>query len=255
MPIKDADPDALSLDAAFKEAMEAPAKPREAPPPPEIDQDAPHGRDDDGNPLAPFGLTKDGKVRRSAAGRPAKDARPRTGPVPPPEPPGKPGPPAPPADYSRALDELADAIWLALNGVAMAGPHVPVVGRFIPEEKLQAQAYVLSLNKPRLCKAMQVAAEHNAGAARTCAKLAQGDITWVITAGALVMPFFAQSAAVFKGDEALASFGEEATVKNLAASNKVLMDSYVAQMQVLAEQEEARIQAEMAETNGQPVHA
>lgn len=37
-------------------------------------EDAPHGRDANGKPLAPFGYTKTGKVRKSKAGRPPKAA-------------------------------------------------------------------------------------------------------------------------------------------------------------------------------------
>lgn len=58
MAVKAADPDAINLDEAFREAMSAPAKPREVAAPPELDREAPHGRDDDGKPLAPFGWTK-----------------------------------------------------------------------------------------------------------------------------------------------------------------------------------------------------
>jgi hypothetical protein len=77
MPVKEADPRAQELDEAFAAAMSGPARPREAPPPPEVDRDAPHGRDEDGTPKAPYGLTRDGRPKLTAAGRKAKNDQPR----------------------------------------------------------------------------------------------------------------------------------------------------------------------------------
>src|SRR5579859_8301224 len=58
--------------------------------PPDVDADAPHGRDDAGQPLAPFGRNKDGSVRRTRAGRKPKEDQARTGPAAPAAPePGK----------------------------------------------------------------------------------------------------------------------------------------------------------------------
>jgi hypothetical protein len=78
-PVKNADPEAKSLDDAFTAAMGVTARPREPAAPTDIDPDAPFGKDSAGAAIAPYGLTKDGKVRRSNAGRRSKDDMPRIG--------------------------------------------------------------------------------------------------------------------------------------------------------------------------------
>src|SRR6266568_4553308 len=69
MTVAQADPRAQALDEAFAGAMGAAPKPKEPPAPPETDRDAPHGRGEDGEPLAPYGLTRDGRPKLSPAGR------------------------------------------------------------------------------------------------------------------------------------------------------------------------------------------
>lgn len=125
MPVPDADPQAAELDDAFSKAMDGPAKPREPGPPPEVDNDAPFGREDDGSPKAPYGFNKDGKVRRTAAGRRAKDddGRARTGPPEPKDTKAAPGPPPAGRDasyYEKGLDEVAGQLWLLVGFVSPA---------------------------------------------------------------------------------------------------------------------------------------
>jgi hypothetical protein len=237
MPVKDADPKAAELDDAFRAAMNGPAKPREAGPPPEIDPDAPHGRDEAGEPLAPHGHNKDGSVRKSAAGRRAKDDQARTGTVIPPGEKPKGGRAMPePADYTEALSDLGDAVWFGITGLSMVGPRIPLVGKFLSKDKLAAEAYVWQSNKPALVKAAQIGARHNVAIAIRCAKLSDGEMTWVLMAGACLMPFLAQTAAVFGGDEALAKMNPDASLERLAGLNKNLMDSAMEQLkQQLAE--------------------
>jgi hypothetical protein len=237
MPVKDADPQAAELDGAFRAAMDGPAKPREAAPPPEIEPDAPHGRDDQGVPLAPHGHNKDGSVRKSAAGRRSKDDQARTGTVIPPGEQPKGGRAMPePADYTGVLSELHDALWFGFTGLGMVGPRIPVVGRFLDGKKLAAEAYVWRSNKPALVKAAQIGAGHNPAIAVRCAKLADGEMTWVVMAGFCLMPFLAQSAAVFSGDEALAKMNAEASLERLAGLNQGEMDAAMEQLkQQLAE--------------------
>jgi hypothetical protein len=256
--VKTADPSALELDEVFKAAMEGPAKPRVADAPAEIDRDAPHGRDDEGAPLAPYGWTKpvkkgDSSRPRLTRGRPSKDDEARTGTIIPPSQPDK-GKPAADldADYSEGLGELADALWFGLTGLGMFGSKIPIVGRFLPEEKLAAEAYVFRANKDKLCGALSLSAKHNASAARFCARATQGEVTWVATAAFMVMPFAGQTAAVLRG----AQLGEreveadDGTITRapidtafLAQQNSVAVDQFVADMQAAAQAQQAEVSA------------
>jgi hypothetical protein len=259
--VKTADPNALELDEVFKAAMEGPAKPRVADPPGEIDRDAPHGRGDDGAPLAPYGWTKPAKKGepsrpRLTRGRPSKDDEARTGTVIPPKSGGqnKKVEADLEADYSEGLGELADAIWFGLTGLGMFGSKIPIVGRFLPEQKLAAEAYVFRANKDKLCGALSLSARHNASAARFCAKATQGEVTWVATAAFMVMPFAGQTAAVLRG----AQLGErevqadDGTITRapidtafLAEQNGVAIDQFVAHMQEQAQAQQAEASASL----------
>jgi hypothetical protein len=262
MAVKTADPAALELDAVFKAAMEGPAKPRTAEAPSEADKDAPHGRDEDGNALAPFGWTKPQRKHevsrpRLTRGRPTKDDEARTGTIIRPPADTKPRPPADlDADYAPGLSELADALWFGLTGVGMLGPKIPVIGRFIPEHKIAAEAYVFRAHKDKLCGALSLSAKHNASAARFCEKATQGEVTWVAMAAFMVMPFAVHTAAILRGGDALSVLGEHevqaedgtvASVPNtlefLAEQNQAAVDSFVANMEAMAKAQQAEANA------------
>lgn len=258
MAVGTADPGAIDLNEAFRQAMEQDPKPRSvASDPPDVDREAPFGRDDDGQPKAPYGLNKDGSIRRAAGGRGAADARARVGVVIPPDKTkgdGKKGgkgkaEPDHNADYSGPLMEACQAIWLGLTGLSMVGPGIPVVGKFLNGDKIGAEAAIFAEQTPAICRSLQIAAKHNAGAARFCAKLASGEVTWVAMAGFSIMPFFVQTSAVLRGDKALAEMDETGTVTLKAlneknqADMKLFMESTMAQMQVLAEAEAAAASA------------
>lgn len=254
--VKEADADAQALDDAFAAAMEAPARPREPSAPPEVDNDAPHGRDENGQPLAPYGLTKDGKPRRSAAGRRAKDDQPRTAPAGsgtgagPGETPGV-SAPASTRDYTGPLSEFADAVWFVGSALGKGGSALPLVGQYIPERKVAAQAGVFKAYKANLVSAVNTAAQHNARAARFAARIETGDITWVAMCAFMTMPFLTMSAAIWKGDKALAAAGVQGGVQALAAANDTQLDAYMAevsaQMDALAKQAQAEAMAQLEE--------
>lgn len=238
MPVKEADPDAQALDAAFATAMDAPAKPREPGPPPEIDPAAPHGRDPEtGEPLAPFGLTKDGVPRKSAAGRRSADDKPRTTDALPGNSDGKPGVPVPARDYTKTLSEFADACWFMGSALGKGGSAIPFVGKYIPEQKVAAQAGVFRAFKPQLVGAVNIAAQHNARAARFAASIETGELTWVVMSGFMIMPFLTASAAIWKGGDALAQAGM-LSVDELAKKNDEQLEEFLAnvnaQMEALA---------------------
>ena len=230
MPVKAADPDAAPLDAAFAAAMGAAPKPKEPAAPPEIDPDAPHGRDDQGEPLAPYGLTKDGKVRRSAAGRrPAADDKPRTAPAAaaPAASDGKPA--AAPKDYSGTLAETADGVWLCLTAAGQFGPRLPLLGKHLPGPKLAASAFVVHESRPRLVAAMALAAEHNTKARLWCERLDTGNATWLLAFAALALPVAGAMAAVWQGDGELKK-REMLPLAEMAGKNETLLDEYMASL-------------------------
>lgn len=262
MPVKDADPGAQELTEAFAAAMSGPARPREAAAPPEIDPDAPHGRDEAGAPLAPFGLTKDGKPRRNNAGRKAKEDAPRTTSAPPADETKKPkdtDTPPPVADFSEPLGELHDAIWLGISGLSMIGPRIPVVGKKLDGQKIAAEGYIWRQNRAHLIKAAQITADHNDAARARLARLAAGNSTWVLMAGFTLMPFVAQTAAVLAGDTALQEMNPGASVKRLADLNRdewnEAMEDMRAQAVAMAAEAGFDTAASAPEANGQTVYA
>jgi hypothetical protein len=252
-PVKAADPAAQSLDAAFASAMmDAPPKPREPAPPDEIDPDAPFGRDDAGVANAPHGLTKEGKPRRSAAGRKPKDEQPRTAAAV--EGTAGPGHEADAVeghDYTSALAEFGDAVWFGLSALGKGGSAIPLIGKRIPERKVAAQAQVFASFKPNLVKAVNLAAQHNRKAARFAAGIETGDITWVAMVGFMVMPFMTMSAAIWQGDEALAR-AELPSIAQLGAKNDEQLDAYLKNISDQMEALQAQINAEaLAAINAQ----
>lgn len=249
MPVKEADPGAQELTAAFGAAMGATPAPREPDAPPEIDPEAPHGRDEAGEPLAPYGHTKDGRVRKSAAGRRARDAddKPRTGNVVPPATGGTPaaaGAEVAEHDYRPSLTELGDAGWIALSAIGIAGPAIPIVGKWIPTDKISAQAALLRFHKDNLVGAINIAAQHNGRAAAWAAKIESGQATWVIMAGFMIMPFVTHSAALWKGAEAMAEAGLPAAAE-LAQINAANVAAYMQEMTSSVAEAEAAAAEEM----------
>lgn len=258
MPVKEADPEARSLDEAFADAMGTPPRPREPGPPVDVDPEAPFGRDDQGAPLAPFGLTKDGKPRRSNAGRkPAKDDTARLATAA--EVSAATAASAAPGpvmtirhDYTGPLAEFADTVWFGLSALGKGGSAIPLIGKWIPERKVAAEAYVFRTYKPNLVRGVNIAAQHNARAARFAAAIETGDITWALTVGLLVMPFLTASAAIWKDSEKTPAMAasELPSVAELAERNDKQLDEYLAQLsaqlEVLAAAEEAAAEAELA---------
>lgn len=233
MPVKEADPAAQSLDAAFAQAMGAPARPKEPKAPPAIDPEAPHGRDDQGVPLEPFGRTKEGKIRLSAAGRKPKEDQPRVG-KPEPEPAKGGGSKLEPHDFTEGIGDTFDSIWV---GLTFAGElpleklpladKIPIgKGRKLAEalagagEKIQAQAMLLKSNSEQLAGALNIAANNSPRARRFAERLEGGDATWAIMCGAMLLPFVTQSRMLWSG---------ELKAAELAEANKQTFQTWTAQ--------------------------
>jgi hypothetical protein len=246
-PVKAADPRAAELDSAFAAAMAGPSKPKEAAAPPEIDRDAPHGRDEAGAPLEPHGRNKDGSIRRSAAGRKAKDDQARTAPAgdhtPAAPGAGKPAPPEP-ADFSAGLMDFAEAAWFGGSVVAKVGPRLPLVGRLVPGQKIAATMAVFDSQRPSLCMALNLAAQHDARARRLAVKLAEGEASWALTCMFMVAPFTSAVAAVWQGDKALAE-REMPALAELVQANEDALDRMFSR--ISDQMEAARVQVQAAQ--------
>lgn len=229
MAIPDSDPRAKELDAAFEAAANGEPKPRaEAKTPGEVDREAPHGREDDGTPKTPFGTTKDGRPRLTASGRRPKDEQARIADGAPAEtnPPAKPEP----HDYAPDLDALGDTVWLGMSFAARVAPKIPILSKFIPGEKLGAEAFVFAETKPRLVAAVNLAAQHNAKAASFCKKLEGGDGLWALSVMFMLAPVVTIAAVVWKGDETELKEAELPSLAEMAKRNDTKMDQMIAKI-------------------------
>lgn len=261
MPIPEAHPDAVKLDEAFAAAMNTPGKPREPGPPPEVDNDAPFGRDDAGTALAPFGLTKDGKPKKSPAGRkPAAEEKARVGETPAHDT-GKKGEPAAlatPVKYAPDIAETLEVFWLGGTVIGQVGPDLPVVGRFLPDgDKMQAQAAVILLYKDNISGALDICAQHNDSARRLAEKLAGGGAGWALNAAFMMLPVISTSLKVWGKEEVELDPETQEPIptlaEKLAEQNRASFAEY---MENLARKAQEAAAAQQESPNGsQPVAA
>jgi len=237
MAVSAADPEATELDAAWAAAQNAPAKPKEPRAPAPVDHEAPHGRDDEGAPLAPHGYTADGRPRKTAAGRRPKNERARVGRGADPAPAGDTGgggqgaKPAP-HNYVPAISETADAAWMVMSVGGKVGPELPIVGRLIPGRKIAAQAAVFKAHRDGIIGALQYASAHNATAAKWAQRMERGEISWALMFGFMVMPFVLQSATMWQDTEknpALAK-AEMPSLDELAKKNEQDLEQFLSVM-------------------------
>jgi hypothetical protein len=259
--IPKADPNAVSLDDAFQQAMAGPSKPTGEPgSPPPVDVDAPFGRDASGKPIAKYGLTRAGKPRRTpggsrGGGTPAgqrvvtvdvlgTESKAQAEGSKPPQP-DKPKPA--PKDYSSDLSDFANAIWFGQTAIAsLSGglSKIPVVGKFIPsEDRMNAQAALFRTQTPQLVAAINMAAQNNAKARKFAESIAGGEATWVLMAGFLAMPFVAQTAFLWQGTLEAHEMPSE---HELAKHNQGLMSEFMASMSAQMEAAVREAQAQQA---------
>jgi hypothetical protein len=239
--LTDADPKARELDEAFAAAMSGPAKPRSEPvTPPEIDPEAPFGRDEQGQPIAKYGYRNDGTIRRTGAGRKSRDApdRARVDEHPAAAVAGQ----AEQDDggYTAGLVGTAQGAWLCLTAASKLPLGRLRVGRYgLPADagpRMAAQAYLLDQSKVQLAMALNTAAQHNARARAWARKLASEDATWMLTVASLAGPFTASSIELWKsapgdGDQAQAQARAEA-IGRMSAANEEIMETIKAQFEL-----------------------
>jgi hypothetical protein len=251
MPVSSAHPDAVKLDEAFAAAMDTPGKPREPGPPPEVDKAAPFGRGEDGEPLAPFGRRRDGKPKLSNGGRKPSEDRARVGAAPGAqghkEAPGKlSAAVSEPRRYAPAIAETLEVFWLGGTVIGQAGSDLPAVGKFIPGDKLQAQAAVVLTYKNNIASALDLCAQHNESARRLAEKLSTGNAGWALNAMFMMLPVIGTSLRIWGKEERQVDPETQVEIptmaEQLAAQNR---ESFQAYMADLAEQ--AKVAAVMAQ--------
>lgn len=216
-----------AVDAALGDALrqDAAASPPEHAAPPRaeaVDPDAPHGRDDAGTPLAPYGMNKKTKRPNLKPGGPGRghksDDKPR---VTDPGTSGTAGPanaasgqqkPAGP-DYSEDLAGLGYSIWMGAS--AVRGGKLPLVK--IPVPDLRPYAYVWEDQLPRGVAAWNAAAQQNATVRGWVQKLAgEGSWQWVIGVGIWGANFLA-GCQELRADKELAGKAAAANDQNIKA--------------------------------------
>lgn len=250
--VREASPDALTIDEAMKAAMNGTPAPAEAPPPPDVDRDAPHGRDEDGTPLAPYGYRKDGIPKKAPQGRPQKTDQARTAPPAqlPEKAEQKKGPAKPGAAYGPSLDEFGDALWMGGSVLATVGPKLPLVGKYVPAQRVGAASHVFKRHKPRLVAAMCVAADHSQRARRLAERIDTGDATWAVIVGMLVLPCVQELALVMRGDNALAEANYPALAE-LAEENEKNLNDYMQKLGAMMREQADALAAQMDAAEGE----
>lgn len=256
MAVEQADPRAVALDTAFAEAMGATPKPKEPGPPPEVDRDAPHGRDEaTGEPLAPYGKTRDGRPKLSPAGRKPRDPDDKARLAK--EGQAQAAAPAKPAsvqlephDFAGPLMDAGETIWFGGSILAKVGPQIPVLGKFVPARKLAATMAVFDAERPRLAAALNLAAQHDARARKLAERLASGDAGWALTCMFMVVPFTSTVAAVWQTTDQNNVLAERELpgLDDLAAANEAALDRMFTKIseQMAAAQAAAAAQSELA---------
>lgn len=215
---------ALDVEEAFRSALERDADlpPADIPAPPRksviVDPDAPHGRAGNGEPNAPFGLNKKtGKPNLRKPGKPPKDDAPRVQASSASPAPGT--SPAAQRDYTQAVSDLTDGVWMLMSSAPVPLPALKV--------RIQAQAALISGNKPGIVKGVSLIAANNDPVAKGIDRLTSGGASWILPAMFALGPLVAQSVQVWRSPAE--------AITPLAASNEAAWDGTVKAMMAAAE--------------------
>lgn len=229
--------DDIPADAAFAAAMAAPepsSQPDYPAPRRRKDPDFPFGKNEDGSPVAPYGIGNNGKPRQNPPGPGrggAKHEKSRTQQAPA----GKsaPVPVGPARDYTADLLDFEDGLWVAMAAVPPT----------------QAQATILKANREQMAAGLNLSAQHNPMVRRGVEYLCS-DAGWMINAATMVAPFLLQSAALWFRPAALEQMGT--SKDELAATAKKDFEDFIAEQQkslaetLRAQREELAAEAALA---------
>jgi len=207
--VDDAFAAALAADAGRGAPDDVPAPPRN-----ERDPEAPHGRDSDGFPLAPFGVKPDGKprLREPGPGRPKAEDKARVTTSAPAV--KATGAKTAGADYTDDLLGLGTAVWLGVSSVKG--------GRLGPVRLPDCRPYaaVWKSQMPQMAAAWNAAAQQNATIRGAVEKFSgEGSMTWIV--GVAVV-----SAGLVSSVAQLAKAPQEVR-DQFAAANDELIQDYV----------------------------
>lgn len=234
-------PPADPVGGAFEQALRADARAAEtgqAPAPPRIsassDPDAPHGRDDAGKPLAPFGFVKGTerpRIKPAGPGRGGKDDAPRTTTAPAVQA-GRSGKVIPPGslpDFREDLAGLGTSVWIA---AAMLPPTRPY-------------AYLFHQSLPGMVDAWNAAAQQNAAVRAQVEKWAgEGSYGWVLRVSIVTVPFVVGCVQLASTPKDPAAAAERKRVRaELADMAKAELDQYISEQMAPDEDPEQQGQA------------
>lgn len=220
-PVPPADPVGGAFEAALRADASAVAA-GQAPAPPRItsssDPEAPHGRGDDGRPLAPFGYVKGTerpRIKPAGPGRGGKDDQPRTERTPavPAGQAGKVIPPSTLPDFREDLAGLGMSIWI---GGAMLPPTRPY-------------AYLFHQSLPGMVEAWNAAAQQNAAVRGQVEKWAgEGSYGWVLRVSIATVPFLVSCAQLASTPKDPAAAAERKQLRaQLGEMAKADLDAYM----------------------------
>lgn len=222
---------ALEQDAHVDLAAGAP------PPPPRRDPEAPHGRDEAGAPLAPYGLKADGTGPRLKPAGPGRGGKAAQGAVDKPRvtvaPQGEAARAAASTrDYTEQLDDLAQGVWAVMSGVPVPWTNLRI--------RFQAQAAIWHGNTPTLVRSGNTIARHCPPVAAKVDALTTGNAAWMLPALFGLAPFVGQSLAMWRspvaGDiERLAAVNEAAFQQMLDAATEQLAQEVQAEHERIRE--------------------
>jgi hypothetical protein len=153
--------------------------------------------------------------------------------------------------------EASEAIWFGGSMIAKVGPQIPLLGRFVPARKLGATCAVFDSERPRLCAALNLAAQHDQRARNLAVKLAAGEVSWALTCMFMVAPFTGAVAAVWQttAEHDVLAERELPGMDQLVKTNEDALDAMLAKISGQMEAAQLAMQAAQAEAiasqNGQ----
>jgi hypothetical protein len=158
-------------------------------------------------------------------------------------------------DYTQPVADLADALWMIMAGVPRIETKIMGLNLATASTRMKAQAAILKDNAGSVVQGVTLMAQHNTTVAKGLDKLsAESGPAWVLPAMFALMPFVAQSAAMWRapvaGDVETLAKRTEAEWEQVIHGMTAVTAEAAAEAQAVAEAH-ARFEAQdKAESNG-----